>query len=304
MKKILYIIFIIVYFIFNLNFSFWAPTFSEIQWAATSSDFYNMNVSNMSSLKNNIFNLFYPSWEWWQIFINFRNIAVWLLLIQFIWVWYQIMYHSDNEWERIKAKKNLMYLGYWIILLFWATWLIWTWIWIDTNRWSELFLQSSWQWVFWNLQDNIFFKVLSFFKTAAFFLAIIMIIYYSFSMIRANDKEDQIKSARMWIMNVLIALILIKIIDYLFYIAQSGNFADQASALVLQINKVLWFIIWWLIFLSIIYAWATLLTSQWDEEKWKKARLIVKTVFIVWIVIALFLLIIQQLLTEVSFVWF
>jgi len=55
----------------------------------------------------------------------------------------------------------------------------------------------------------------------------------------ALDKEDKIKAGRTGLVNILVALVFVKIVDYAFYIAQSVSFASKASALVLDAAKIL-----------------------------------------------------------------
>jgi hypothetical protein len=52
-----------------------------------------------------------------------------------------------------------------------------------------------------------------------------MTIWYGVQFMKALEKEDAIKTARKGITNVLTALIFIKVIDFVYFIAQSGSFA-------------------------------------------------------------------------------
>jgi uncharacterized membrane protein (DUF485 family) len=81
--------------------------------------------------------------------------------------------------------------------------------------------------------------VLGFLKGFAFFLAIIMMVYYGYKMMIAFDQEDKIKAARTGILNVVLALVFIKVIDFLYYIAQKEDFGDQANSLILVVVKFL-----------------------------------------------------------------
>jgi hypothetical protein len=102
-------------------------------------------------------------------------------------------------------------------------------------------------------ENNIFVVVLGFLKGFAFFLAIIMMFYYGYQMMSAFDKEDKIKAARTGILNVILALIFIKTIDFLYFIAQQKDFTTQANDLVLVVAKFLGYIFGILIVLVIIY---------------------------------------------------
>jgi hypothetical protein len=66
-----------------------------------------------------------------------------------------------------------------------------------------------------------------------------MLVYYGYQMMIAFDKEDKIKAARTGILNVILALVFIKVIDFLYYIAQQDSFGDEANNLILVIAKFL-----------------------------------------------------------------
>jgi hypothetical protein len=70
--------------------------------------------------------------------------------------------------------------------------------------------------------------VLSLLKALAFFLAIILLVYTGIKMMQAFDTQEKIDAAKRGIINIIIALIFIKVIDYLFLIAQQPEFFNEA----------------------------------------------------------------------------
>ena len=44
---------------------------------------------------------------------------------------------------------------------------------------------------------------------------------------QAQEKEDKIKQARSGAINVILALIAIKVLDYVYYIAQNADFVSK-----------------------------------------------------------------------------
>jgi len=46
-------------------------------------------------------------------------------------------------------------------------------------------------------------------------------------MMGAMDKEDKVKAAKTGILNVIIALVFIKIVDLIYFIAQEPDFTSQ-----------------------------------------------------------------------------
>ena len=60
-----------------------------------------------------------------------------------------------------------------------------------------------------------------------------------FRMMAAMDQSDKIKAARKGAINIIIALVLIKIVDYIFYIAQTPSFGTQAADMVIKVAIIL-----------------------------------------------------------------
>jgi divalent metal cation (Fe/Co/Zn/Cd) transporter len=89
------------------------------------------------------------------------------------------------------------------------------------------------------LENNIILTVLAFFKGAAFFVALVFLVFYGWKMMKAFDEAEKLKEARIGILNVFLALVFIKIIDYLYFIAQAQDFKSRAIELVVQISKFL-----------------------------------------------------------------
>jgi hypothetical protein len=132
----------------------------------------------------------------------------------------------------------------------------------------------------------------------AFFLAIVMIVVYGFQMMAAMDQDEKIKTARKWIINVIVALVFIKIIDYVYYIAQLSDFAKRASDMIIDIAKILWYIVGFAFIVGTFYAWFLLFTSWGKEDAFKKTKSILINIFLVSLVIFLFLLLIYQIFNQ------
>ena len=75
-------------------------------------------------------------------------------------------------------------------------------------------------------------------KAAAFFYAIIMFIYYGFQFMRAMEEEAKIKSARTGLINVIAALVLIKVIDFIFFIAQQQDFGSRIQDFLVNTSRI------------------------------------------------------------------
>lgn len=93
-------------------------------------------------------------------------------------------------------------------------------------------------------------------------------------------------------------MVFIKIIDYLFYIAQAADFAQRASTLVLDVAKILGWILGIAFVLGLFYAGYQMFFSGGDEKAMKKTQSILINIVIVSIVIFMFILLVYQIFNE------
>jgi uncharacterized membrane protein len=114
----------------------------------------------------------------------------------------------------------------------------------------------------------------------------------------AMDNEDKIKAGRQWILNIIISLLIIKVIDYIYYIAQTPDFKSRATELIVEISKVLWYVLWWFFTIALIYYGFRLMFSNGDDEGIKKVRSVIMAVFLWSLVLFIFFLIIYQITQE------
>lgn len=70
-------------------------------------------------------------------------------------------------------------------------------------------------------------------------MAIIMAVVYGYQMITAMDKDELAIKARKGIMNVLLALVGIKVIDFIYFIAQEQTFGTKMQTLLFNAAKML-----------------------------------------------------------------
>lgn len=141
--------------------------------------------------------------------------------------------------------------------------------------------------------------ILAFLKAAAFFIALIFLVRYGFQMVTAVGEEEKIKAAKQGILNVLLALIFIKVIDYLYYIALSPDFTGNAIGFIVQASKFIAYLIGASLVLALLYAGYLMVTAAGNEENYTKAKNIVRSVFIVALLVLLFMLIIHQIFNDI-----
>jgi hypothetical protein len=175
-------------------------------------------------------------------------------------------------------------------LIYGVTWILGRALQIDVAQWTGQLLD--------NLVNRVLFQVLSFLKAFAFFFAIIMTIWYGIQMVRALDKEEMVKSARTWIVNIVIALVLIKVIDFIFFIAQDVSFVSKAKNFMISVSRIIWYVVWALMVFMLIYTWYKYIAAQGDEAKVKDAKNTITTILYVVLIIFLFLLVARQVIAQ------
>jgi hypothetical protein len=95
-------------------------------------------------------------------------------------------------------------------------------------------------------------------------------------------------------------LIAIKVLDYVYYIAQQKEFVKEGSSLIGWAGKILGWVLWIIIIVALLYAAVLLIVSRWNEDSWKKAKTIIRNVFLVIFVLFLFIVIIYDLFKNFS----
>lgn len=264
---------------------------------------YDLWIDSWKSLKDNIRCLFYPNsfrvpWcnsasAWGKIRDVVRYIWFWLLVIYLVMAGIDLLLEWRNP-EKVKlALKSMFYILYGSFLFFWVTWILGSVLGVETVQWTAGMVENLQWW-----PDSLFFKALTMLKSLAFFTAIVMIVIYWFRIMSASDQSDKIKTMIRWIMNVVVALVIVKIIDYIYYIAQLPNFTTKATEFIIEIAKIVWFIMWAALVIMVFYAWFLMLTDQWKSENMKKAKNIIVWVLLSAVVVFILLLIMYQIFAE------
>lgn len=260
---------------------------------------YNIaEVNPDRDIETNIRCLFYPnayatcgtSIRWGLIWSVFRYIWLGILVLFLAVVGVKFVVQPD------KAKDHLMslvYILYWAVLFFWATWILWSALNVSALEWTE-WLVNAVQWS----KDSIWFKIVAFLKALIFFLAIIMMVINGFKAMSSADKADKAQAAIKWIINVVVALVIVKVVDYLYFIAQSSEFVAQATSFIIEAAKIFGFIVWSLLVLMAFYAGFLFIVDGGKWESMKKATKIIIWIVLVASVIFILLLIMYQFFAE------
>jgi len=287
---------------FDKNFADYLTNQEAIDPTYGKESVFDICIDRNISFMDNIKIMIYPnssitsecaSSRWWVLRDVIRIIGFAILFIFFIFTGIEFLL---NWWDQEKIKKawmNFVYIAYWAFLFLWSIWLLQTVLNIENISWTDMLIKNL-QWD----ASSLFYQILWFFKALVFFLAIIMIIFYAFKIMWAMDQEEKIKTAQKWIINVILALVLVKAIDYIFYMAQVSDFTTKASDFIVKIAVAIAYILWAVFIILIFYAWFLLLTWWAKEDNMAKVKNIFITVVLSSIVIFLFLLISHQIFSE------
>ncbi len=265
----------------------------------------NGNVKKDQTIRQNIKTLFYPSVDWENtIYHIIRDITLWVMIIFIVMAWASLLLNKKPE----ESKKNLMSLLY--ILLWWVFIYASNWLFGDVlNFWSHKDSFTAWQpgmaWVtdafIW--KNSVLFVILSAIKAFAFFLAIIMIVITWFKVVAAWEGEKWKKLVK-WLINVVVALLIIKWVDFIYYLtADSKTFVSNAADFIINAAKVFGWIYGVVIVIMVIAAWYLYITDWWTWDNFKKASNILVNILLSALVLFAFLLIAYQIFAEFQEWW-
>lgn len=201
---------------------------------------------------------------------------------------------SGKKTENLKAElNNFLYIMIGAALFFWAVWLF-----SQVINLSAIDQTSG-------LKDNlvsntgILFFVLTFLKWAAFFFAIVMIVITGFQMMNPSSGEEGWgKKLFKNLAAVIAALVGMKVVDFLYYIASQQDFTKRAGEFIIQIAKMLGYLSGSVIVIMIIYSGYLLVVDGGKWENFKKAKNTLINIVLAVGSLFLFLFVIYQIFSE------
>jgi hypothetical protein len=245
-----------------------------------------------TTLKDNIRDMFYPSAIWSnKLRPILQTVAAIIFFIFIVVIGGTFLLNADEDAKITNAKNSFLYLMYGWFLVFGSMWIL---------RQLNIETSDGWASLVVAVRDKIIFNFISFMKAAAFFVAILLIIYHGLQIIRAYEKEDKLTEWRKAIVNILWVLVLIKVIDYIYYIAYAQDFKNKAVDLIISVSKFFWWAIGVLAVIYLIYAGYMLVIWQWESDRLKKSTNIIKWIFFAVLIIFLFLLTMYQLFKDLG----
>lgn len=256
-------------------------------------------VEKDKTLRENVVALFYPNTtkDWNAIYNVIRDITLWVMIIFIVWMGASLLLNGKSE-ESKKHLKSLLYIMLWWVFVYAANWLFWS---VLHFNYDQFTAEQEGMWWFTNAfvwRGWVFFVILSAVKAFAFFLAIIMIVVTWFKVIAAWEWEKWKKLVK-WLINVVVALLIIKWVDFVYYLAADGaTFVKNASDFIINAAKVFGYIYGVIIVIMVIVAWYLYITDWWTWNNFKKASSILVNILLSGLVLFAFLLILYQVFSE------
>lgn len=256
-------------------------------------------VNSEKTFRENILQLFYPSkmGNSSAIYDIIKWVTLWVMVIFIVMAGASLLMNKKPD-ESKKHLTSLLYILLWWVFVYAANRLFWD----VLNFWrNDAFTQWEGVWGFKNAlvwEGSVLFVILSAVKAFAFFLAIIMIVITWFKVMAAWEWEKWKKLVK-WIINVVVALLIIKWVDFIYYLAaDSGSFVKNAADFIINVAKLFGYIYGVIIVIMVIVSWYLYITDWWDWSNFKKASNVLINILLSALVLFAFLLITYQIFAE------
>ena len=233
------------------------------------------------------------TWEAWiyytilKVAQSLKNIFLVLATIYFLIIVLKLLFSewsSDEQWEKFKK------------------WFIWITIWIIVMQIAYAYVQVIYNKkigaeIAWGITWSIIEPLVKLLETAAAFFFIGIMIYSFYKLVTAGWEEEKAKEWKKSVMFAIIWFLIIKLSHYFVSATYSKtlcrvdwvscvdekSLSDWAQIIFTVINWLNWFV-WIAVVIMIIYTWAQIIFSWWEDEKIKKAKKSIIYI-IIWIVI-------------------
>jgi len=211
---------------------------------------------------------------------DLKNVFFALAIIFYLVIVIKILVSDNAEEEWNKFKKWVLWITVWIIVM---------------QAWVAIMVTLYDKKVWWNLAfsflKGIIFPIIWLLQVMASVLFLWIALYVFYQLATANWNEEQTKSWKMSILYALIWFIVVHftkvIVDSTYGTLWSIIWKPDESKIASSVLDILTWINWFvglIVIIMIIWSWFQILTSNWDDEKIKKAKKSIIYIFI-WIFI-------------------
>lgn len=237
-------------------------------------------------------------WEQWiyatllRFAMDLKNLFYIIATVFFLIIALRLILASNTEEELWKFKKGIIWITIGLIVMQIA--FVFTTLLFDMSSWARWDISSLWADKAKFFFDNLIWPLITLLQTLASFFFIAIAIYAFYRLVTANGNDEATTSAKKTIGFALIWFLIVSLAKQIveaFYGTINcwlhnddenniifgqicWNTQDISDGVRIIINIINWFN-WFvaiIVVLMILYAWAQILLSAWDEEKLKKSK--------------------------------
>ena len=262
-------------------------------WKGTEKVFDISVVSRDKSIQENIESLFFPKGEGGFLREILKYVGYFLVFIAVITAASKLIVSAKKPDDLKAALSSFVTILVGSALYFGVVWILSTLLNIpginQTSGLRDTVISGS----------GLLFFVMSLLKAGAFFYAVMMIVWTGFQMMNPSSWEEW--GGKKLITNltgVITALVGLKVVDFLYYIASQQNFTQQAGDFILTIARFLAYLSGTVIVLMIIYAGYQLVIDGGKGENFKKAKNTLINILLAVVSLFFFLFVLYQIFAE------
>lgn len=232
---------------------------------------------------------------WLSILKTLKTVLFWVIILFLVYAWIQMIMSMWSDDEKLsKAKRQVYYSVIWLafINIPWfiisafirdSNSLVWWYIpyasWVDSSS-TNLFINS---YVFWETLNE---KIIWFIEVALVWIAVFMIIFSWIKILTSRGRDERIKEWKNKIVWSIIWLLFVSFIEVFKKFVFDWKISDGLN-IFQSVLSIALFLAWPIAILFLTIAWYYYITSNWDEEKIKKAKnIIINTILATIILLA------------------
>ena len=245
--------------------------------------------------------------SWFSLLKNIKIVLEWVLVIFIVYTWANmIMSMWDDEAKITKAKKQIRFSLIAIVFIN-----------IPWTIYNTLFLEDSWKniwhnaWVFtdsqntnllinlWLFKNWILSYIVSAIEVAIFTIAIYVTIMAWIKLMRSRWRDEKITEAKQKFLYSLFAILFVWFIEAWkqFAITWNLSLVSWTDWIFGKLINITLLFAGPTVIVFLTYAWYIYITSNWEEEKAKKAKSIVINTLIAIMILLVMVVFLNDLLT-------
>lgn len=272
------------------------PSYEETFVSPLREDLVDLKVSKDKTLKENLMGLLYPNGVDNYGFLGdiFKGLALALILVYVFFAGASLLTSGSKSDVLKKEVKSLGYLALGAVLIYGAGWFFGEIFNVSNMAGIEGFAKAAT-----GGNTSFFFQFLTLLKGFAFFYAILMVVITGFRTMTA-ESADKSKKIIKGTLNVLGSLTLMKMVDFVYYIASIPNFVAEATTFIVNVAKFCGYLYGAVAVLMVFYAGYSFLTDGGGGSGFKRAKTLLVNLFVSGLVLFGFLLILYQVFDKFS----